>query len=123
MLLKNEKVIDYISLEEYLNFLKKSYISKIFNKKTRRNFFRYKMFKKFGFKCQHCSAIGIEVLKIKDINEGEVYKVITIDNEGNENFLTIDHIIPKSKNGKNNIKNVQPLCYTCNNKKGNLILK
>ena len=32
--------------------------------------------------------------------------------------LTIDHIIPKSKGGKNTYENCVTACYTCNNKKG-----
>ena len=34
-------------------------------------------------------------------------------------FLQIDHIIPVSKNGTTEEKNLQTLCKTCNRKKGN----
>lgn len=40
---------------------------------------------------------------------------------GSKDKLHIDHIIPKSKGGKNSLDNIQILCQTCNLKKGNRV--
>lgn len=36
--------------------------------------------------------------------------------------LTVDHVVPLSKGGRNGIENVQPLCRACNLKKGDKMI-
>ena len=37
---------------------------------------------------------------------------------GSKESITIDHIIPKSRKGKNTFENTVASCFSCNNKKG-----
>jgi 5-methylcytosine-specific restriction endonuclease McrA len=59
--------------------------------------------KKYNNQCVFC---GISEIELK--------------NKKNQS-LSIDHIIPISKGGKNTIDNIQPLCLICNIRKGNKI--
>ena len=50
------------------------------------------------------------------------YKCNICGNSAKEGFsLEVDHILPKSKGGKNIMSNLQTLCKSCNRGKSNLI--
>lgn len=83
---------------------------------------RVKFFKNNGTDCVSCGCVGtFFVLEIDQ--QGKIYLgLYGIDTNGVEKLITIDHIIPKSKGGSDAISNLQPMCFNCNQKKGNKVL-
>lgn len=68
-----------------------------------------------GFKCQHCDRIGVTWF----LEENRA-KQLHLDLYAEDGvMMTIDHITPKSKGGKNEMSNYQCLCKICNETKGN----
>ena len=76
-------------------------------------------FKTRGVKCACCGLEGsffaIETQK-EDIPPH--INLYAIDEAGREVLMTHDHIIPRSKGGKNKLENCQTMCKPCNEKKG-----
>lgn len=50
------------------------------------------------------------------------FDLFAIDEFGDENLMTIDHVHPKSKGGKNCMSNYRPMCKVHNEIKSNKIL-
>ena len=50
----------------------------------------------------------------KELCERFYYKCVSC---GESKPLTVDHIVPLSKGGTNDIENIQPLCLSCNSRK------
>ena len=80
---------------------------------------RLRVFHFHGTRCAapDCSKEGVYLIKAKNTDGGYHVDLYTEDFE----LMTIDHIIPKSKGGKNTIENLQPMCHTCNSKKADNI--
>ncbi len=70
--------------------------------------------------CEHCGIEGkYFALEAAKNGEAEVHlNLYGIDGDGDEVLLTRDHIIPKSKGGKDACYNIQVLCLPCNKAKG-----
>lgn len=79
---------------------------------------RYEVFDKKGIGCVTCGIKGRYFAKEKFTDNGTEnmwhFNLYALDDKGEEMLMTKDHIIAKSKGGKNNISNYQPMCYECN---------
>jgi len=80
---------------------------------------------------------GIQILSYKKadirINKKDIWaktsgkcfycgKQLQLDFPHRKNYMTIDHVIPVSKNGSHTLKNKVPACKRCNFEKGNKYL-
>ena len=79
---------------------------------------RYLSFLINGIKCVHCgkecSYMALERFYDQDIYHLNAYAK---SDSGKEVLMTKDHIVPKSRGGRNCINNYQTMCVNCNTKK------
>lgn len=82
---------------------------------------RLRVFKEKGFKCCECGIEGVFFAKerTKGTTDSYHFNLYGYDENGNDMLLTKDHIVPKSKGGRDHIDNYQTMCIRCNIKKGN----
>lgn len=84
------------------------------------NSHRYQLFKTKGCTCCRCGITGTFFAKEKRIHDGSYHlNLYGYDKNGKEMLMTKDHILPKSKGGKDELENYQTMCARCNEKKGN----
>lgn len=81
---------------------------------------RLKVFAEKGLKCSHpeCNLVGERLIALKDMQGGIHIDVFTKDYR----HMNVDHIIPKSKGGGEELSNKQPTCARHNGKKANKIV-
>lgn len=80
---------------------------------------RYKTFFSKGYKCCVCGIEGKYFALERSVNSKRYHlNLYAVNNNGEEVLMTKDHIIPKSRGGKNNLDNYQPMCTICNGIKG-----
>lgn len=119
-------------LKDVYNLLKKNknknkyfYINKnkIKTSSQKNNLF-IQNYEKYKNKCK-CDICGLEAKymvleKSKDVvNDYFHFNLYTINKDNQEIYFNIDHVIPKSKGGKNELENMQLTCEICNSKKAN----
>jgi len=74
-------------------------------------------------KCVKCGAVGTRFhLELGSVNDmSPHFNLYGRDAEGKELMFTKDHILPKSKGGRDSLENMQTMCTVCNCEKGNKI--
>ena len=81
---------------------------------------RYQLFSLKGTDCLHCGIKGKFFALERSIGNSKTkfhFNLYGIDEQGEEVMITKDHILPRSKGGKNILSNYQPLCIRCNQQK------
>lgn len=80
---------------------------------------RYCLFSKKGTTCIRCGIVGnrfhLERTRGQEVRYH--FNLYGVDKDGNEIMITKDHIVPRSKGGKDRLDNYQPMCTICNAKK------
>ena len=80
---------------------------------------RLRTFKEKGTTCVCCGREG--TLMGLDLPIGQTrphFNLYCVEDNGRI-LMTKDHIVPKSKGGKDRLKNLQTMCKRCNETKGN----
>jgi hypothetical protein len=85
---------------------------------------RYKCFKVSGCKCVNCGLEATFFAKEKSYGsriDSYHLNLYGIDENGKEVLFTKDHILPKSRGGKDEVSNYQTMCQKCNTEKAHEI--
>ncbi len=80
--------------------------------------YRMRCFRKVGTACIYCGRKGVYFLLEKD-KSSETYHLAlyALTKKRQQVLMTVDHIIPLTKGGKNSLENQVPCCYECNHRK------
>ena len=92
-----------------------------FGTRIKANSQRYQLFLSKGCTCVNCGIEGKYFARERTKEQKESYhlNLYALDENSEEVLMTKDHIIPKSKGGKNYLGNYQVMCVKCNVEKGN----
>ena len=84
---------------------------------------RAKVYFRKGFGCikENCDIEGLYFTLDLDFGGGIHLDLYGTEKDGTEVLMTIDHIHPKAKGGKNRLDNYQPMCLVCNHIKADKV--
>ena len=104
------------STDEVLDFYTRDKVTKNYDgEEMKMNSQRYMVFKFKGCTCVECGRVGTHFKMQKDRGSRSYHFGLWSD-DGVQ--MTKDHIIPKSKGGRNALENYQTMCEKCNVAKG-----
>jgi hypothetical protein len=84
---------------------------------------RYQCFVLYGTTCVDCGLEAQYFIMERQGHFGQFhFNLYGLDDQGNEILFTKDHVVPRSRGGKDELKNYQPMCTICNNKKGSELI-
>ena len=87
---------------------------------THKTYAQASSYKRYALKKQ---AIGMFTLEQwEELKQRYKYTCLACGKKEPNITLTVDHIIPLSKNGTSDINNIQPLCSSCNKSKKDRII-
>lgn len=81
---------------------------------------RLKVFLHKGLKCVSCGREGDRLVLWYDyVRKGDFLpsRGLHVDVIAGDVLMTVDHILPKSKGGRDTLENLDPMCSPCNSKK------
>lgn len=82
---------------------------------------RYMVFMNYGCTCCEC-GLQAKYFALERFSDQNRYHLNLYGiKDGKEILFTKDHIIPKSKGGKDRLDNYQTMCIICNNRKADII--
>lgn len=85
---------------------------------------RYQLYAEKGTRCARCGILGTYFALERGVHDNPNrfhFNLYGRDKKGREVMITKDHILPRSKGGKNKLSNYQPLCIRCNQRKADKV--
>lgn len=121
-LLTLQQVIPYVNSDTKNKYGEK--YCTFFNQNVKMTSVRLRTFARKGIACVRCGCRGVFFAMEKSKGQGRYHlNLYGYNREGNEILFTKDHILPKSKGGRDSLRNMQTMCQPCNCRKGNTVEK